>query len=406
MPGFSFSARIPLVGTPDYGAALDRIVEASPTSLVELLLEVVEPLGAWDLGVYLVDFQGLVLQPLSLSGQPTEPIVAEEEVAGSMAGRAFQSGEPVTAVRDDGIRVWVPLVERGERTGVLAVTLAQVDESLMAECVRLGRFAGLLVRAFARMSDLMHLQRRRRSMTLAASMQWDLLPPLTVRCSHALACGRLEPAYEIAGDAFDYSIDERYLHSAIFDAMGHGVESTLMTTLAVGAYRHARRDGSPPAAAHRATDEAVTAHCMEEAFVTGSIIRLELETGILEWTNAGHPQPLLLRGHQVIGPLACAASLPFGLGGECRSVASEALEPGDSVLFFTDGITEGRSHAGEAFGTDRLADLWSLHTGSGLLPDEILRRLVEAVTGFNAGKLRDDASLLQISWFGPTGSHG
>ena len=84
-------------------------------------------------------------------------------------------------------------------------------------------------------------------------------------------------------------------------------------------------------------------------------------------------------------------------------MASEALEPGDSVLFFTDGITEGRSHVGEVFGTDRLADLWSLHTGSGLLPDEILRRLVEAVTGFNAGKLRDDASLLQISWFGPTG---
>ena len=86
-----------------------------------------------------------------------------------------------------------------------------------------------------------------------------------------------------------------------------------------------------------------------------------------------------------------------------RRHREKAGRSGDSVLFFTDGITEGRSHVGEVFGTDRLADLWSLHTGSGLLPDEILRRLVEAVTGFNAGKLRDDASLLQISWFGPTG---
>ena len=389
------------MGTPNYGAALDRIVDASPSSLVELLRDVVEPLGAWDLVLYLVDFQGVVLQPILLSRQPTGPIVAEEDVAGSMAGRAFQSGEPVTAARDGATRVWVPLVERGERTGVVAVTVAQADESVLADCVRLGRFAGLLVRAFARMSDLMHLQRRRRSMTLAASMQWDLLPPLTVRCSHALACGRLEPAYEIAGDAFDYTIDDRYLHSAIFDAMGHGVESTLMTTLALGAYRHARRDGDHPSAAHRAADEAVAAHYAGEAFVTGSIMRLELETGILEWTNAGHPRPMLLRGHRVIGSLECAASLPFGLGEECRAVASQALEPGDSVLFFTDGVTEGRSHTGEEFGTDRLADLWSLHTSSGLLPDEILRRLIEAVTTFNAGKLRDDASLLQISWLGP-----
>ena len=190
------------------------------------------------------------MQPILLSSDLKEPILAEEDVASSMAGRTFRSGEISTAERDDGVRVWVPR-RAGERTGVVALTLPSVDDDVLADCVRLGVFAGLLVRSFARTTDLMHLRRRRRSMTLAAGMQWDLLPPLTVRCAQAVACGRLEPAYETAGDAFDYAINNRHLDAAIFDGMGHWVEATMLTTLAVGAYRHARRDGGSPREAYR-----------------------------------------------------------------------------------------------------------------------------------------------------------
>ena len=57
---------------------------------------------------------------------------------------------------------WVPLIERGERTGVVALTLPCVDEGVLADCQRLGVFAGLLVRSFSRATDLMHLRRRRK----------------------------------------------------------------------------------------------------------------------------------------------------------------------------------------------------------------------------------------------------
>jgi hypothetical protein len=143
------------------------------------------------------------LQPVLLEPALSETVLAEEDVASSMAGRAFVTGEPVTVERDGGVRVWVPLVERGDRTGVVALSVAAIDDDLLAECVRFGVFAGLLVRGFARTTDLFHLRRRGRPMSLAAGMQWDLLPPLSVRCAEALASGRLEPAYEIAGDAFD-----------------------------------------------------------------------------------------------------------------------------------------------------------------------------------------------------------
>ena len=381
---------------PDYASILDVVPGTSPSDLVGLLRRAAAPLGCSDLTVYLVDFQGAALQPVLLD--PASPVVADEDVEVSVAGRVFRTGEPVVTERADGARVWVPLVERAERTGVVALTVPSADGPTLTECRRLGVFAGLLVRGFARTTDLLHLCRRRRSMTLAAGMQWDLLPPLTVRSSGAMACGRLEPAYEIAGDAFDYALNDTHLHAAVFDGMGHGVESTLMTTLAVGAYRHARRKGLHLEEVRATVDEALAGHYGGQAFVTAAFARLEVATGALEWVNSGHPRPLLLRDRRVVRQLACAPSLPLGLQGACVEVALEPLEPGDCVLFFTDGVVEGRSHTGEEFGVDRLATAWERHASTDQQADEVLRRLVEEVTTYNAGKLRDDASLMLVSW--------
>jgi hypothetical protein len=388
------------VGSPDYGAALDSILDASAVDVAELLAAAAAPMSGSDVTLYLADFQSSVLQPLLLSRNPATSIVAEEDVASSMAGRVFRTGEPLVVERESQTRVWVPLVERAERTGVVALTVPEVDQSVLAECVRLGRFAGLLVRSFARTTDLMHLRRRGRSMSLAAGMQWDVLPPLTVRCAEALACGRLEPAYEIAGDAFDYVVNDRHLHAAIFDGMGHGVESTMMTTLAIGAYRHARRAGDEPESMYAVIDKVLGDQYAGEAFVTGALARIDVETGELVWTNAGHPAPFLLRNRKVVSTLRCSPSLPFGLGGPCQEVAREALEPGDCVLFHTDGVTEGRSNTGEEFGLERLVRLLEQHAASALGPDETLRLLVEDIIAYNAGRLRDDASLILVCWQG------
>lgn len=382
----------------DYGRVLDALPDTSPADLLALLAALAEPLGPRDVRVYLADFQGVVLQPALVAGG--DHGVEPEDVATSMAGRAFRTGSPVVAEREDGVRVWVPLVERGERTGVLALTVPAADEEVLGACVRLGRFGGLLVRSFARTTDLFHLHRRRQTMTLAAGMQWDLLPPLTVRSAHALVCGRLEPAYRIAGDAFDYALNDAQLEAGLFDGMGHGVHSTLMTALAVGAYRHSRRSDNELPAIHAAVDEAVAAQYCGEAFVTAALARLHLEEGMLEWSLAGHPAPLLLREHGVVRELACEPSLPLGLGGSCRGVGAEQLEPGDCVLFYTDGVVEGRSPAGEEFGVERLVERWEHHAASDLEADEVLRRLVDDVLVHNARTLRDDASLMLLRWAG------
>ena len=143
-------------------------------------------------------------------------------------------------------------------------------------------------------------------------MQWDLLPPLSARTAGALIAGVLERAYDIAGDAFDYAVNGADLHFAIFDGLGHGIGSTLLTGLAVGAYRHARRAGAPVADMHAAVEAALAGYYDDVPFATGIIARLATGSGRLEWSCAGHPRPLLLRGRKVVAELSGDSVLPFG----------------------------------------------------------------------------------------------
>jgi hypothetical protein len=379
---------------PGYHDALRVLCDDAGVDLHRVLTAACTPLPAWDPVVYLADFAFQVLFPLAAD-------VAGQDVAGTMAGRAFTTGQPVTSPREGSVRVWVPVVEQTTRTGVLAVTVPDASGQVLAQVASLGVFAGLVVASAVRVSDVPYVRRRGRSMSLPAGMQWDLLPPLSARTTGALIAGVLEPAYDIAGDAFDYAVNGADLHFAIFDGLGHGIGSTLLTGLAVGAYRHARRAGAPVAGLHAAIEAALAGYYDDVSFATGIIARLEVGSGRLEWSCAGHPRPLLLRGRKVVAELSSAAVLPFGLGDPAPEPGVEQLEPDDVVLLYTDGVTEARTPDGEQFGLDRLADLLEREAASGRESGELLRRLVQSVLDHQAGDLRDDATLLLVQWTGP-----
>jgi serine phosphatase RsbU (regulator of sigma subunit) len=379
---------MPVPGYPD---ALRVLSQDAGGDVHSVLAAACTRLTAWDPLVYLADLRHQTLFPLA-DGLPGQ------EIAGTMAGRAFATGQPVTSRLDGSVRVWVPVVEQTTRTGVLAVTVPQATAEIVAQVELLGVFAGLVVAATARVSDVPGLRRRGQAMSLPAVMQWDLLPPLSARTAGALIAGVLEPAYDIAGDAFDYAVNGGELHFAIIDGMGHGMGSTLLTGLAVGAYRHARRGGAPLAEVHAAVDAALAGHYDDYSFATGIIARLATGSGRLEWSCAGHPRPLLLRGRKVVAELSCDATLPFGLVDGTPQLGIEELEPDDAVLLYTDGVIEARTPDGELFGLDRLVDLLEREAASGQPPDELLRRLVQAVLDHQAGGLRDDATLLLVRW--------
>jgi serine phosphatase RsbU (regulator of sigma subunit) len=377
---------------PGYSDALRVLRDAAGGDLQHVIEAACAPIPASDPVVYLTDFAGAVLLSLTPGASP-------EDVAGSMAGRAFATGQPVTSARDGGFRVWVPLTEQASRTGVLAVTTADDDPETIERVELLGVFAGLAIAANARVSDVPYVRRSGRQMSLPAGMQWDLLPPLNTRTPGATIAGLLEPAYDIAGDAFDYAVGRDLLDFAIIDGMGHGIGSTLLTGLTIGAYRHARRRGTSITGIHTAIDDAITSNYDDASFATGIIGRLAFDTGRLEWSSAGHLPPLLLRGRKVVAELASDPVLPFGLSGRPELSAAD-LEPGDAVLLYTDGVTEARAVDGELFGLERLTDLLEQEAASERLPEETLRRLVRALNEHQPEGLRDDATLLLVHWTG------
>jgi Stage II sporulation protein E (SpoIIE) len=377
-----------------YAEALRVVLEGGESDLGRVMAAACAPLPAWDPVVYLADFSRKVLLPLAAG-------MAREDVAGTLAGRTFTSGEPVTSDRGGSVRVWVPMVEQTSRTGVLAVTMPRADQDSIRRAESLGAFTGMIVAALGRVSDVPHNRRCTRDMSLPACMQWDLLPPWSATFPGALVAGMLEPAYDIAGDAFDYAADEEgFLHFAITDGMGHGLRSTMLAGLTVGAYRHARRSGARIPEIHVAVDRTLVSYYSDDSFSTGIIGTLALGTGRLEWSSAGHPPPLLLRDRKVIAELENEPSLPFGLGGGTPVVGSVDLEPDDTVLLYTDGVTEARVADGELFGLERLADLLEREAASGQPPEELLRRLVRTLLDHQPKGLRDDATLLLLRWSG------
>jgi hypothetical protein len=377
---------------PGYLEALRMLCQDAGRDVHRVLDAACGPAPVADPVVYLADFSHTWLFPLE-SGRPAE------EIAGTLAGLAFTTVRPAAGTPDEtGQRVWVPVLEQTTCTGVLAMTVPEATEEALAEAELLGVFAGLVTAMTVRVSDIPGLRRRERPMSLPASMQWDLLPPLTARTSRAVIAGILEPAYDIAGDAFDYAVNGRDLHFAVLDGMGHGIGSTLLTGLAIGAYRHARRAGEALPAVHRAIDQALADYYEDLSFATGILARLDASSGRLEWSCAGHPPPLLLRGRKVVAELTSDVGLPFGLDGASLEPATMDLEPGDAVLCYTDGVIEARTPDGEFFGLERLIDLAEREAASGRPAEEFIRRLVRAVMEHQASDLRDDATMLLVQW--------
>ena len=375
-----------------YTQALRALAGDASADLARLLGATCAPFC--DPVVYLADFARQVLLPLT-AGVPAE------KVDGTLPGRAFTTGEPAVSAGDGHTRVWVPVLQQTARVGVLALSLPDAGADSLRQAGLLGVFTGLVLAGTERVTDAPRVRRHGRSMSLPASMQWDLLPPWAIRMPGAEVAGILEPAYDIAGDAYDYVAGDGVLHFALIDGMGHGIGSTLLADLAVGAYRHARRAAAPAEVIHTAIDEALASGYDDLSFATGLIGTLNAATGRLEWTCAGHPPPLLLRGRNVVAELDCDPTVPFGLGTGTPAVMSSDLEPGDAVLLYTDGVTDAPVPGGDPFGLDRLADLLERESAGAHQPEELPRRLVRSVLDHQGGRLRDDATLLLLRWTGP-----
>ena len=369
-------------------------------------------LGLEEATIYLVDLQQTVLVPFSGPDGPALTTSAETlSVDATLAGRAYQHVQVLTQDAPGGrLRLWLPLLNGAERLGVLTGTThdrhALEHPDLLARLERLAAVTAELVMTKTMYGDTIVRLRRTADMGLAAELQWSLLPPLTFACDTVTVAAALEPAYQVAGDTVDYAVDVGRARVAVFDGMGHGLQSAQLAALTVSAYRNARRTDRSLTDTARSIDEALLAGFGGEAFTTAVLAELDTDTGRLEWVSAGHPAPLLLRDGRLVKTLHVDPAPPLGLGHAASptdpadpvAVGSEQLQPGDRVLFYTDGVTEARSPDGEFFGPDRLVDLIGRNLAGRLPIPETMRRVVRTLLAHQQGQLTDDATLLLLEW--------
>jgi serine phosphatase RsbU (regulator of sigma subunit) len=383
---------------------LDAAHQMPPDRLPTLIADGAATLGASSSRMWLADAQKRTLVHLTVDTDADT-----QALDGSAAGRAFVTSDNVELDSPDGgCHLFVPLLDGVDCLGVLELQLDMVVTVPLRNAFRhLASIAAAELITRGQYTDLFLRTRRVRPMSLAAELQWQALPPQSFATHDVSVAGMLEPAYETGGDSFDYAHGPTGLSLAVLDAVGHDLRSSIISMLALGAYRNQRREGGDLIAAASAMDAVIRNEIGTAHYATGQLGELDTKNGVLRWLNAGHPLPLLIRGGSVIMELPCRPRLPFGLGyiqaGRVPEIAEVQLQPGDAILFYSDGITEARRPGGKDFGVDRLEDFLHRAFSAGLAPTETVRRLSRDVVDYQGGKLHDDATTLLLVWH-PHGS--
>lgn len=392
------------VRVPDLRALLERVEAASPVDSIEVAAEeLARTLGAHEVSLLMADFSGRVLVRLGRTadgiGRRTQGTENAESVllAGTLYEEVLRTQQVAVRELDEGTQVTAPVTVRGDAIGAMDLVLAtRPTTPQLAEIAAIGHLLGHIVVVNRRYTDLFEWGQRTAPVSLSAEIQRRLLPPaFTCEAGQFTLAGWLEPASTVGGDTFDYALDREALHLSITDATGHDVEAAMLATVLVGALRNARRAGTDLRSQVVSANNELAAYSSAGRFVTGQVVRIDLDRETAMIVNAGHPAPLRLRGGRV-EEAEFAIDLPFGLEpGRSFDVQPLALEPGDRIVFVTDGMLE--RHAADLDFHTTLRDTAHLH------PREVVHALGEAVLRITGGNLRDDATVLCLDWFGGSG---
>ncbi|HEX6345873.1 MAG TPA: PP2C family protein-serine/threonine phosphatase [Umezawaea sp.] len=389
-------------GADDRLVRAERALRASPP---HALLDVLDSVLRSDFDVagselLLADYRLNVLQPVTRLPHTAEPI----SIRTSAAGRAFTAQRTLLEpVPGDGVAAYVPVAVRGDRLGVLVVTLREVPGDGARRALEdLATALGHELVVAERDTDLYLRARRRERLSLAAEMQWQLLPGRGCAREEYSLGGQLEPAYTIGGDNFDWSASADHLTVTVSNGMGSGIQAALLTNLAISALRNARRAGLGLVDQACLADQAVYAQYGGAEHVATLLLRFELSTGRVGVVDAGSPHLLRLRDGRVeLVPFE--EQMPLGMFESTEYQEQDFhVEPGDRLVVVSDGVHTARSPRGGEYGATNLDRI--IRDSRNLPAPEAARAIITELLEYHEGTdLLDDAVVVCLDWTGTVG---
>jgi len=293
----------------DLRSLLAAVEIAPPVAAVEVFAaELGDRLGAEEVSFLISAFNGSALVRLSQhKGGGGEQRSRGADVAETvpLAGTPYEhvilTQRPQVHPAAEGALVLAPVTDRGDVIGVLEMLLpADPDADTVDYIAAAAHALGYVVIVNRRFTDLFEWGQRSQPFSLAAEIQRRLLPTsMTCEAGQFTVAGAVEPAGNVGGDTFDYSLDRDTLHVSLTDAMGHEEDAALLASLLVGSLRNSRRSDATLAEQAARANSALIQHSRPDQFVTGQLLRVDLAAGTAAMVNAGHPGPLRMRDGRV-----------------------------------------------------------------------------------------------------------
>lgn len=245
--------------------------------------------------------------------------------------------------------------------------------------------------------DALAQQRVQRDLDLAAQVQRSFLPERLPEVPGYEFFARNDSAQEVGGDYYDFvPLGPRGLAVLLGDVAGKGVAAALVMCRFSAEARACLRTEADLAAAVRQLNTIMQPLGVTDRFMTLVAVLLDPQAHTAAVVNAGHPSPLLLRradGALEEVPSPGVGGLPLGLVDGCAYESCQVrLEPGDSLVLYSDGVTEAMDVADRPFGIDGLRAVLQPATAS---PRELGERILQAVSRHAAGRdQHDDITLV------------
>jgi serine phosphatase RsbU (regulator of sigma subunit) len=240
-------------------------------------------------------------------------------------------------------------------------------------------------------------QRLEQEINIARDIQQGLLPRNFRDYPHLSVAGCNFPCFSVGGDYFDvFPLGEKRTAFLIADVSGKGLGAALLTSMLQGVLSGMTL-GTDPARLFNHLNRFLCDHAEVGRYATMFFGILD-DQGTVEYINAGHPSPILIRRSGCAEEAFTEGSFPVGLVPEAEyTTACVKLEPGDTLVLFSDGVTEAMDPQEDFFGMPRLVKLL---TGQNETPLDALQKLVlEAVENFAQGASQaDDLTLLLVRY--------
>ncbi|NDJ53642.1 MAG: SpoIIE family protein phosphatase, partial [Chloroflexi bacterium] len=392
-------------------------------ALLATLVETVQRLLRLDaVALLLPDADGEDLLFSASSGWRTDPVVAERRVPGdeqSVPGRCLVQQKPfvVDDYRPHAPTMWMadwlqaegfisyaalPLIAHDLAVGVLLINQRRehgLDEDALRLLHLLSNQAALAIEKTRLYEEALQRKKIEEELLVGRQIQMSLLPERDPEVPGWEVVSYYRPARQVGGDFYDLFFVQgrsRHLGIVVADVAGKGVPAALFMALSRTTIRASAITGRPPAQALTQSNDLLLPDNRSDMFLTAVYATLDTQTGHLTYCNAGHNPPLHMNARTGISyPLRTQGMLLGVFEGVKLEERVGEINPGDVVVFFTDGVTEAMNLANEEFGDSRLNAFLSFNYQQSA--QDICRAIVGAVDAFARGAPQaDDLTLVVL----------